>query len=95
VKTSSFNNFHYRKPGQPYNGKFYLLNDYNQNEVLDLNSNTWASFPGKPIDNGDLSCMVVWKDSLLVFGGSRDSQQNGVQVIFSYDLIGPKMVSLP
>ena len=70
------NNLHYRKPGQSYNGKFYLLYD----EVLDLKSNTWASFPGKPIDNGDLSCMVVWKDSLIVFGGA--GKQQNVQVLF-------------
>ena len=86
VNASSFNNLHYRKPGQTYNGKFYLLNDYNQNEVLDLKSNTWGSFPGKPIDNGDLSCMVVWRDSLIVFGGAPGSQQNGVQVFNSKGL---------
>lgn len=61
-----------------YGDKFYILNDYNQNEVYNFQSKKWTSWPASPYDTGLSPCIVNWKDNFIVFGGN--SYQNGVQI---------------
>ena len=65
-------------PGVLYNGKVFMVNDGNGNEVLDVETKTWTSFPAKPMDVGNGACAVTWNQSLIIFGG--DKRANGVQV---------------
>ncbi len=46
-----------------------MLNDGNGNEVMDVESQTWSSFPRKKGDIGPGSCAFVWKDSFIIVGG--------------------------
>jgi len=46
-----------------------MLNDGYGNEVMDIESKTWSSFPPKRGDNGPGACAFVWKDSLFIVGG--------------------------
>jgi hypothetical protein len=55
--------------GQLYNGKFYWLGDGIQNEVYDISSNVWSSWPALPVRTAAGQCMVTWRDSFIIFGG--------------------------
>jgi len=63
--------------GKIYDGKFYFLNDFDQNEVYDFQSKTWNSWPAAPHNVGYYSCLVNWKNNFIIFGGT--SYQAGVQ----------------
>ncbi len=73
-------NFEHRyQPGKLLENKLYILSGSDQNEVLDLETNTWSGWPQSNIYTG-CSCMVTWNDNLIVFGsGNRNSTLN-VQV---------------
>jgi hypothetical protein len=62
---------HARMPGVLYQGKVYMLNDGNGNEVMDIESKTWSAFPAKPLDNGYGSCAVTWNQNIIIFGGIK------------------------
>ena len=64
--------------GKIYDGKFYILNDNNQNEVYDFQKKTWSSWPAIPQNTGDSACIVTWKDNFIFFGGN--SYPTGVQI---------------
>ena len=70
---------HPRMPGVAYNGKIYMLNDNNRNEVLDVASKTWSSWPSRSTNGGVGTCMVIWNQNFLAFGG--ENQGNVVQVL--------------
>jgi len=62
-------------PGVVHNDKIFIIDDVNP-EVFDPKNNHWSQWP-KPIKKADYSCMISWKDSILVFGGI--SNEHGVQ----------------
>jgi hypothetical protein len=62
---------HNRLPGVLYQGKIYMLNDGNGNEVMDIDSKTWSAFPPKKSDNGPGACAFIWKQSLIIVGGNN------------------------
>ncbi len=70
---STMNFEHARHPGKLVNNKFFILSEHNQNEVLDLLTNTWSGWPQSTINNGVVPCMAVWNDTLIVFGGGDAS----------------------
>ena len=51
------------------NGKLYLIGNGDENEVYDISSNVWSTWPALPVQTGVSPCMVVWRDSFIVFGG--------------------------
>ncbi len=59
---------HDYRPAATYNNKLYFIDEYNP-EVFDPATNTWSTWPVPPIKTGDGPCMVVWKDTFLLFGG--------------------------
>jgi hypothetical protein len=64
--------------GKIYDGKLYVLNDNDKNEVYDFQTQKWNSWKAIPHNIGMGACMVNWKDNIIVFGGS--DYQNGVQI---------------
>ncbi len=62
---------HERHPGKLVNNKFFILSERDQNEVLDLETNTWSGWPQSTIKQGYCSCMVAWNNNLIVFGGTK------------------------
>ena len=83
---STMNFEHARQPGKLLENKFFILNEHDQNEVLDLVANTWSEWPQSTINQGYCSCMVAWNDNLIVFGGTKAFLS--VQVSFSTFVIG-------
>ena len=71
VTTSSFVQF--RNPGIVYQNKLYMLNDEaGQSEVYDPESNMWSSWDSPTTPIGFAPCVVQWKDSFIVMGGSAN-----------------------
>jgi hypothetical protein len=72
--TSKFT--HAYQPGESFNNKIYIKDDSNP-EVFDPISNTWSSWPAPLNKTGDGSCLVAWKDTFILIGGS--STRRGIQ----------------
>ncbi len=72
--TSNFT--HDYQPGEIYNGKIYIADDKSP-EVLDPVSNSWSRWPAPLNKTGESPCLVAWKDSFILLGGS--SNRRGVQ----------------
>ncbi len=72
--TSNFT--HDYQPGQIFNGKIYIADDKNP-EVLDPVSKSWSSWPAPLNKTGEGPCLVAWKDTFILLGGS--SNRRGVQ----------------
>jgi hypothetical protein len=51
-----------------YNNKLYIVDDQVP-EMFDPATNAWLSWPAPPNLSGPGPCMVVWKDTFLLFGG--------------------------
>ncbi len=64
---------HERHPGKLVNNKFFILSERDQNEVLDLETNTWSGWPQSTLNLGWCSCMAVWNDNMIVFEGGNAS----------------------
>ncbi len=71
-----------RRPGVFWNGSIYLLNDgATQGISLSKYGGISFSWKGPPIVTGEVSCMVVWNNTFINFGGTASPQS--VQVITS------------
>ena len=68
----------FRYPSKLYMDKFYVLGLNTQNEVYDFSTNIWGQWPPAPQAVGAMSCMVTWRDSFIVFGGTFPP--TGVQI---------------
>ena len=55
-------------PGVVYNDKIYIIDDSNP-EVYDPRNNSWSTWPIPLQPTGAGSCLIVWKDSIIAFGG--------------------------
>ena len=69
---------HNLQPSQVYNNKLYYLNTANQSEVYDPELNVWTQWLPPPVYAGERPCLVTWKDSFILIGGSSNSR--GVQL---------------
>ncbi len=72
--TSTFT--HDLQPGEIYNEKIYISDDSNP-EVFYPGSDTWSTWPTPKNTAGTGACLVAWKDTFFLIGGS--SNQHGVQ----------------
>ena len=72
-------NLNLRLPGKLYNGKLYMIGNGNENEVYDISSNAWSTWPALPVKTGGSPCMVVWRNSFIVFGGQAQAALTTVQ----------------
>ena len=71
---------HPRQPAAAYNNKMYYLNTnvFGISEVFDPVKNTWNYWRSPPVDHGLHACMINWRDSMIVIGGT--SNFKGVQL---------------
>ena len=62
----------FRLPGKLYKDELYMLGQGKDGEVYNFRTNQWRpmSVEAIPINPGNGPCMVVWRDALIVFGGS-------------------------
>jgi len=54
------------------------MNKNNQSEIYDPELNTWTYWSPPPVGAGDRPCLVTWRDSFILIGGS--SNPRGVQL---------------
>ena len=73
---STGNNYHYGFPGASLDGKIYIAgNDFGTaEEVFDPATNVWSSWPKPSTYHGIYSCLLAWKDSLVLLGGQWASK---------------------
>ena len=76
ISTSTY--VHHRQPGASYNNKLYFFNVNGQSEIFDPIRNTWTPWKSPPIEHGHHPCIITWRDSFIVIGGS--SYGRGVQM---------------
>ena len=75
IKINAWENFatsvhqHIRKPANFYDNKLFIVDDANA-EFYDFETATWHLWPNVPNPIGVASCSVVWKDTLVVVGGT-------------------------
>jgi hypothetical protein len=67
---------HNLQPGEIFNDKIYIKDDSNP-EVFDPVSNSWSSWPAPLNKTGEGPCLVAWKDTFILLGGSLNPR--GVQ----------------
>jgi hypothetical protein len=67
---------HESQPGEIYNDKIYIK-DVSNPEVFDPVSYSWSSWPAPLNGTGEGSCLVAWKDTFILLGGS--SSPRGLQ----------------
>ena len=72
------NYYHTRTPAAVYNNKVYYLNTGSNSEIFDPIKKTWINWKSAPKDQGAHPCMVTWRDSFIVIGGSDNL--SGVQM---------------
>ena len=83
IKTNAWEKFatsvyeHQRKPANVYDSKLYIVDGANA-EFYDFETTTWHLWPNVPNPIGVASCSVVWKDTLVVVGGTRGTGITGV-----------------
>ena len=72
--TSTFT--HYTQPGEIFDNKIFIADDENP-EVFDPVTKTWSSWLAPSKKSGDGPCLVAWKDTFILLGGS--SNRRGIQ----------------
>ena len=77
ILTNTSNYSHYQ-PGVAYQGRVYLFNDPDLGQLYDPVSNIWSTWPLPLIQAGSSPCMLIWRDSVLLLGGSLNLK--GVQM---------------
>jgi len=65
------------QPGVVLKNKLYVIDESNVH-ALDLINNVWSTGPKPPVDSGNASWTVAWKDSIILLGGN--SNFKGVQM---------------
>ena len=60
-----------RMPGKLYNGSLYLFGAGVDSEIYNFATNSWSQMSNQaiPVNTADGPCVVIWRDSFLVFGG--------------------------
>ena len=71
ILTNTSNYTHYQ-PGVAYQGRVYLFNDPDLGQLYDPVSNIWSTWPLPLIQTGLSPCMLIWRDSVLLLGGSMN-----------------------
>ena len=79
-KVSSSRYDHFRKSGIIYDGNLYIADSTNA-EFYNFYNKTWNSWINMTTDLGVGSCTVLWKDSMVVVGGSVSPRS---VVMFNY-----------
>ena len=51
--------------------RFYVLGYFSQNEFFDFTNKYWGQWPPIPQAVGGMPCMVQWRDTFIVFGGTQ------------------------
>jgi N-acetylneuraminic acid mutarotase len=69
---------HGRHPSVVYDDKLYYFGPKGQSEVYDPLKNVWQSWPSPPVYSGVHACSVVWRDTIILIGGS--DHPRGVQM---------------
>ena len=64
---SSGQHAHDDYPGVLHESKVYIV-DFSNPEVLDTQSNEWSSLPSPQISHDPMSCLLSWRDSLILIG---------------------------
>jgi hypothetical protein len=64
---------HIHHPGVVHNNKIYIIDDSNP-EVYDPQNNSWSTWPTPIKPTGSAPCIIVWRDSIIAFGGSSNPQ---------------------
>jgi len=80
ASTSSMYGHNYQ-PYLMYKDKLYAMHTPGYGEVYDDFNNAWDSWASPLVNQGDWSCMVAWRDSFILIGGSGNPR--GVQVSIS------------
>ncbi len=65
--------YSHNRPGVVYNDKIFIIDDSTP-EVYDPRNNSWSSWPMPLQPTGPGSCLIVWRDSIIAFGGISNSQ---------------------
>ena len=61
-----------------YKDKIYAMHTPGYGEVYDDFNNAWDSWVSPLVNQGDWSCMVTWRDTFILIGGSGNPR--GVQM---------------